>query len=326
MNSDGQTIFNGAAPTPKPAADTPQSTPAVPVFNSSDIDKSKAGSKNDYFVNLKRSNAFDRLAQKIDQKKTTMELEAKRRAEAEAAAKANKPDFANPDDRFIKKETSVVVPEFVKGRLTNGIAEPGAAPRPTTRPVASASTPASSAVSAQPATQSQSTATSVTYKKTKDNRTLYGILAGLTALLAAAFIIWQLLPREVIVKKQTSVAAPIEEKTLLDEITERRLKILPIFESEGAEAGIAEYGKYVSEVTESKTLSLIYAWESLDLYRLYRGEYIDIIKQCIAKAEELDPSEGTATLLYLSEHEFGNDERASEYRALVMERQVSEDE
>lgn len=349
MNSDGQTIFNGVTPTPKPINNTTQPTPTpqpapapvstsqspatVPVFNSSDIAKSKAATKTNYFVNLKRSTAFDRLSEKLDQKMTAMEVEAKKRAEAEALAKANKSEYKNPDDRFVKKETNIYVPSFVKEHLTNGIAEPNSDARPTEPQKVAVATPAPTITPLTSPISEPNPTTAVAPspqpsnpKKPKDTRILYGILAGIISVIAIAIIVWQLIPQDIIVQKKTSVATPVEETTLLDEVTEQRLAILGTFESEGADAGITEYNKYISKITDSETLALVYSWESLDLYRLYRGEYLDLIKQCIAKAEELKPTYGTASLLYFSEHEFGDETRALEYRALVMERQASIDD
>ena len=287
-----------------------QSNSQKAVFSSDNIDSSKARTKTNYFVNLRRGSAIDKLSQKIDQKKFYDEVEAKKRAEAEAAQKEkDKEAAALSADRFTKKESEIKVPTFVK---MQGGAAPAPAPKPVApRPIVEQPSRPQPIAPIQPQP----------IKNPKNSKKIiYIVCAAITFVAAAAFIIWSFIPQEITVSKRTPVAKPSTEKTLLDEITEKRLEIMEIIESNGVEAGLNAYADYISTVTDSKTLALVRSWRALDLYRLYRGQYASTILEDVYAAEELNPTKGTATLIYSFEHEFGDPEKSKTYYDLATTR------
>ena len=284
-----------------------QNSSKEPMFKSSDIESTKARTKTDYFVNLKRSNLFDKLSEKMDRQAYLNETEAKKRAEAEAAAReAKKKEQDASVDRFTKRETEVKVPTFVK--MSNG-----RAPEPKETPVEKENFNRPAPV--VPKIKSVKPATA------KDKKIRYGVIAGVIFVLATAFTLWCFLAKRTItVTKETQIPDPIEEITLLDEVTTRRAEILELFTDEETEAGLAAYNEYLNETTDSETLSLIHSWRALDLYRLYRERFSDLILADVHEAEELKPTYATATLIYFFENEFGNADVAENYHLLASER------
>ncbi len=297
MNDDGQV--------------QPNSSPD-PVFHSSEIGSSKAGQKTNYFVNLRRSSAFDRLSQKIDQKRNIEEFEAKKRAEEEAARRAEQEKLNQSEDRFRNHELEVKVPAFVKMGATTPQPTPPQPPRP-----------------AQQIVDKPIQAPVIKNKpprKPLSKSIIYLVAAIAVFAIALILVIWKLIPEKVIVTKQTQVAAPVTETTLLDEVTKKRLEILDLITTDGIESGLKAYDEYINSTTDAKELALIHAWRTLDLYRLYRSEYKDTILSDAYEAEILHPTKGTALLIYWFEREFGDQEKAETYHTTASSRPETEDD
>lgn len=305
MNGDGQSSNNQNNPLDSSKA----------VFSSANIDSSKARTKTNYFVNLRRGSALEKLSEKFDRQQYQMEVEAKKRAEAEAAARAERQKQADAAvDRFTKKETEIKVPTLVK--MKGGVVEPEAAPQPKAEPITRPLPPAPPKIK------------SAKFASAKQKKITYGIAAGAVFAIAAVAIIWLLNPPEETFKTKTEVPDPSTEVTILDEITDRRADILEIFEAEGAEAGYNAYTDYIESIpaTEIKKLSLVYSWRAMDMYSLYREEHANLILSDVSEAETLYPTKGTATLIYLFENEFGDKEKAETYKALAETREESADD
>ena len=344
-------------------AKKPQNT-ETPVFRSTDISGSKAAQKPNYFVRLRRGSVFDKLSQKIDQKKTAEEIEARKKAEQDALKKAEQERLkAQSPDRFRNKELEVKVPTILHDNFATPKAstEPQKSPKPAAingpkpikppkvetapsqpvKPIPAAPAPATPKPAPQPPVQPpkpapQPTPAPVISQQTKQRerkkspntsqKFLYILAACLVFLIAAGLIIWKLIPETVLVTKPVRIPAPITEKTLLDEVTEKRLVILKTFKKDGDEAGLKAYSDYLGSTTDTRTLALIHAWRALDLYNLHRGQYKDQIFADIQAAESLTPTKSTATLLYFFEREFGDAAKAAEYLKLAKSRPDTKDD